>query len=78
LVGLVFAVQLITGIFLAMHYTSSITLAFDAVERIMTDVNGGFLFRYLHANGASMVFILMYAHIARNLYYQSYLTRPML
>jgi quinol-cytochrome oxidoreductase complex cytochrome b subunit len=41
----------------------------------MTDVNGGYLFRYLHANGASAVFILIYLHIARNLYYQSYLTR---
>jgi quinol-cytochrome oxidoreductase complex cytochrome b subunit len=44
----------------------------------MTDVNGGYLFRYLHANGASMIFILLYAHIGRNLYYQSYLTRSVL
>jgi ubiquinol-cytochrome c reductase cytochrome b subunit len=64
-----------TGIFLAMHYTPHVDYAFASVEHIMTDVNGGYLFRYFHANGASAVFILMYLHIARNLYYQSYLTR---
>lgn len=75
LVGLFFAMQIVTGIFLAMHYTPHIEWAFASVEHIMTDVNGGYLFRYFHANGASAVFILMYLHIARNLYYQSYLTR---
>lgn len=75
LVGLFFALQIVTGIFLAMHYTPHIDYAFASVEHIMTDVNGGYLFRYFHANGASAVFILMYLHIARNLYYQSYLTR---
>jgi quinol-cytochrome oxidoreductase complex cytochrome b subunit len=78
LVGLFFALQIVTGIFLAMHYTPHIFYAFASVEHIMTDVNGGYLFRYLHANGASTVFILMYLHIARNLYYQSYLTRRVL
>ena len=61
-----------------MHYTPHIDYAFVSVEHIMTDVNGGYLFRYFHANGASAVFILMYLHIARNLYYQSYLTRRVL
>ena len=75
LVGLFFALQLVTGIFLAMHYTPHVEWAFASVEHIITDVNGGQLFRYFHANGASAVFILIYAHIARNLYYQSYATR---
>lgn len=78
LVGLFFALQIVTGIVLAMHYTPHIDNAFNSVEHIMTNVNGGYLFRYFHANGASAVFILMYLHIARNLYYQSYLTRRML
>jgi ubiquinol-cytochrome c reductase cytochrome b subunit len=78
LVGLFFALQIVTGIILAMHYTPHIDYAFASVEHIMTDVNGGYLFRYFHANGASAVFILMYLHIARNLYYQSYLTRRVL
>jgi quinol-cytochrome oxidoreductase complex cytochrome b subunit len=77
-VGLFFALQIVTGIILAMHYTPHIDYAFASVEHIMTDVNGGYLFRYFHANGASAVFILMYLHIARNLYYQSYLTRRVL
>lgn len=78
LVGLFFALQIVTGIFLAMHYTPHVDYAFASVEHIMTNVNGGYLFRYLHANGASMVFILMYLHVARNLYYQTYLTRRVL
>jgi ubiquinol-cytochrome c reductase cytochrome b subunit len=78
LVGLFFALQLVSGIFLAMHYAPNIELAFSSVEHIMSDVNGGYLFRYFHANGASAVFILMYLHIARNLYYQSYIMRPLM
>jgi ubiquinol-cytochrome c reductase cytochrome b/c1 subunit len=78
LAGLFFALQLITGIFLAMHYTPHVEWAFQSVEHIMTDVTGGYLFRYCHANGASAIFILIYAHMARGLYYQSYLTRPKL
>jgi cytochrome c oxidase subunit 1 len=78
LVGLFFAMQLITGIFLAIHYTPHVDYAFASVEHIITDVNGGYLFRYFHANGASIVFIFMYLHVARNLYYQSYLTRRVL
>jgi len=78
LVGLFFALQLVTGIIIAMHYTPHIDWAFASVEHIITDVNGGYLFRYFHANGASAVFILIYMHIARNLYYQSYLVRRVL
>jgi quinol-cytochrome oxidoreductase complex cytochrome b subunit len=73
LVGLFFALQLLTGIFLAMHYTAHVDLAFDSVVHIMNDVKNGWLIRYMHANGASMVFILIYCHIAKGLYYRSYL-----
>ena len=65
-------VQLITGIFLAMHYTPHINFAFYSVEHIMRDVNFGWLLRYLHANGASMFFIVVYFHIFRGLYFGSY------
>jgi ubiquinol-cytochrome c reductase cytochrome b subunit len=73
LVGIFFAVQIITGIFLAMHYTPDIRIAFDSVVHIMTDVKNGSLIRYMHANGASMIFILLYIHIGRGLYYRSYI-----
>jgi quinol-cytochrome oxidoreductase complex cytochrome b subunit len=73
LVGLIFALQIITGIFLAMHYTAHTELAFSSVVHIMTDVKNGYLIRYLHANGASMVFILLYIHIGRGLYFRSYI-----
>lgn len=66
-------IQLITGIFLTMHYTPNVLLAFSSVEHIMRDVNYGWLLRYLHANGASMFFIIVYLHIGRGLYYGSYL-----
>jgi ubiquinol-cytochrome c reductase cytochrome b/c1 subunit len=64
--------QIVTGIFLAMHYTPHASMAFDSVEHIMRDVNYGWLMRYMHANGASMFFIAVYIHIFRNLYYGSY------
>jgi quinol-cytochrome oxidoreductase complex cytochrome b subunit len=76
LIGLFFAFQIVSGILLARHYTPSVDLAFASVERIRTDVHGGSIFRYFHANGASFIFTLLYLHIARNLYYQSYYTRP--
>ena len=66
------ALQIITGIILVMHYAPHVDLAFDSVEHIMRDVNGGWAFRYLHANGASLFFIAVYAHIFRGLYYGSY------
>jgi ubiquinol-cytochrome c reductase cytochrome b subunit len=71
--GLCLVIQIITGIFLAMHYTPHIDLAFSSVEHIMRDVNNGWLIRYLHANGASMFFIVVYSHIFRGLYFGSYI-----
>ena len=65
-------VQIVTGIWLAMHYTPQADMAFDSVEHIMRDVNYGWLLRYMHANGASMFFVAVYIHIFRNLYYGSY------
>ena len=65
-------IMIITGIFLAMNYAAHTSLAFDSVERIMRDVNYGWLIRYVHQNGASMFFIVVYIHIFRNLYYGSY------
>jgi len=71
--GVCLVIQIITGIFLAMHYTPHIEYAFNSVEHIMRDVNNGWLLRYLHANGASMFFIVVYAHIFRGLYFGSYM-----
>jgi len=73
LAGLCLVIQIITGIFLAMHYTPHINFAFNSVEHIMRDVNFGWLIRYVHANGASMFFIVTYLHIFRGLYYGSYI-----
>lgn len=75
LLGLVLIIQLASGIFLAMHYTAHVDLAFASVEHIMRDVNYGWLLRYIHANGASMFFVMVYLHLGRNLYYGSY-TKP--
>jgi len=66
------ALQIITGIVLVMHYTPHVDMAFQSVEHIMRDVNGGWGLRYLHMNGASLFFIAVYAHIFRGLYYGSY------
>ncbi|MGH1398109.1 MAG: cytochrome b [Alphaproteobacteria bacterium] len=64
--------MIVTGIVLAMHYTGDTNLSFDAVERIMRDVNGGWLIRYIHMNGASFFFMAVYIHIFRGMYYGSY------
>jgi quinol-cytochrome oxidoreductase complex cytochrome b subunit len=64
--------QIVSGVVLAMHYVPSADLAFNSVERIMRDVNYGWLIRYLHANGASMFFLVVYLHMFRGLYYGSY------
>lgn len=72
LAGLALILQIITGLFLTMQYTPHANLAFDSVERIMRDVNFGWLLRYMHAVGASMFFIVVYLHIARGLFYGSY------
>jgi quinol-cytochrome oxidoreductase complex cytochrome b subunit len=73
LAGICLVIQMLSGIFLAMHYTPHIDLAFSSVEHIMRDVNNGWLIRYIHANGASMFFIVVYSHICRGLYYGSYM-----
>ncbi|UVO53979.1 cytochrome b N-terminal domain-containing protein [Sphingomonas sp. SUN039] len=72
LAGLALVVQIVSGVILAMHYRADGGIAFDSVEHIMRDVNGGWFFRYLHANGASMFLAVVYVHMARGLYYGSY------
>ncbi|UWP92220.1 cytochrome b [Aliiroseovarius crassostreae] len=64
--------QIVTGIILVMHYTPHVDLAFASVEHIMRDVNGGYMLRYIHANGASLFFVAVYIHIFRGLFYGSY------
>jgi len=64
--------QIVTGVVLAMHYTPNASMAFASVEHIMRNVNGGYMLRYLHANGASLFFFAVYLHIFRGLYYGSY------
>nr|AAX14577.1 cytochrome b [Luciocephalus sp. LR163] len=73
LLGLCLATQILTGLFLAMHYTSDISMAFSSVAHICRDVNYGWLIRNMHANGASFFFICIYLHIGRGLYYGSYM-----
>nr|ADC97733.1 cytochrome b [Megaptera novaeangliae] len=75
LLGLCLIMQILTGLFLAMHYTPDTTTAFSSVTHICRDVNYGWIIRYLHANGASMFFICLYAHMGRGLYYGSYAFR---
>jgi quinol-cytochrome oxidoreductase complex cytochrome b subunit len=72
LAGIMLVIMIVSGIVLAMHYTPESTMAFDSVERIMRDVNYGWLLRYIHMNGASMFFVLVYIHMFRGLYYGSY------
>lgn len=72
--GICLVIQILTGLFLSMHYTAHVSFAFDSVEKIMRDVNYGWLMRYSHAVGASMFFVVVYIHICRGLYYGSYKT----
>nr|YP_010999506.1 cytochrome b [Ochthebius lejolisii]QNP10030.1 cytochrome b [Ochthebius lejolisii]WPM98418.1 cytochrome b [Ochthebius lejolisii] len=72
LLGLCLMIQIITGLFLSMHYTADINMAFNSVIHICRDVNYGWLIRTLHANGASFFFICIYLHIGRGIYYSSY------
>src|SRR5215469_11133412 len=72
LAGIILVIMIVSGITLAMYYTPNATMAFDSVERIMRDVNYGWLIRYIHMNGASMFFMIVYIHIFRGLYYGSY------
>lgn len=72
LLGLCLIIQVITGILIAIHYSSNIELAFSSIEHIMRDIKNGWILRYIHANGASLFFICIYIHIAKGLYYGSY------
>ncbi len=72
LAGMFLAIQIVSGIVLAMHYAANAGIAFDSVEHIMRDVNAGWFIRYAHANGASMFLLVVYIHIARGLWYGSY------
>nr|AWN09437.1 cytochrome b [Nannospalax nehringi] len=72
LLGVCLGLQIITGLFLAMHYTSDTLTAFSSVTHICRDVNYGWMIRYLHANGASMFFICLFLHVGRGIYYGSY------
>jgi quinol-cytochrome oxidoreductase complex cytochrome b subunit len=72
LAGIMLVVMIVTGVFLAMQYTPNADYAFDSVERIMRDVDWGWMMRYAHMNGASMFFAIVYIHLFRGLYYGSY------
>ena len=72
LAGIVLVIMITTGIVLAMHYTPHTAFAFDSIERIMRDVNYGWLIRYVHMNGGSAFFIVVYIHIFRGMYFGSY------
>nr|UFP92436.1 cytochrome b [Gymnopternus bomiensis] len=76
LLGLCLVIQILTGLFLAMHYTADISMAFNSVAHICRDVNYGWLLRTLHANGASFFFICIYLHVGRGIYYGSYMFVP--
>nr|WGT87311.1 cytochrome b [Sclomina erinacea] len=76
LLGMCLMIQIMTGIFLAMHYTGNIELAFKSVVHICRDVNSGWLLRNLHANGASLFFMCLYLHVGRGMYYGSYKLTP--
>nr|QXG19034.1 cytochrome b [Drosophila algonquin]QXG19086.1 cytochrome b [Drosophila athabasca] len=76
LLGLCLIIQILTGLFLAMHYTADVNMAFYSVNHICRDVNYGWLLRTLHANGASFFFICIYLHVGRGMYYGSYLFTP--
>nr|USQ66645.1 cytochrome b [Praomys daltoni complex sp. clade A] len=73
LLGICLMIQIITGLFLAMHYTSDTTTAFSSVTHICRDVNYGWLIRYMHANGASLFFMCLFLHVGRGMYYGSYI-----
>lgn len=76
LLGLCLIIQILTGLFLAIHYTADINLAFNSVNHICRDVNYGWFLRTIHANGASFFFICIYLHVGRGIYYNSYLFIP--
>lgn len=73
LAGMCLVIQLVTGVIVAMHYAANTLIAFSSVEHIMRDVIGGWFIRYAHANGASFFFIVVYLHIARGLFFKSFI-----
>nr|YP_010373202.1 cytochrome b [Cadlina olgae]UPI11668.1 cytochrome b [Cadlina umiushi] len=76
ILGLLLGLQILTGLFLSMHYTADMLNTFASVIHIMRDVPAGWFFRNIHANGASLFFVFLYLHIGRGLYYQSYVSQP--
>src|SRR5215472_4794957 len=74
LAGIVLVIMIATGVVLAMHYTPQVDQAFDSVQHIRRDVNWGWLIQYIHMNGASFFFIVVYIHLFRGLYFGSYKT----
>nr|AIT76124.1 cytochrome b [Lissachatina fulica] len=76
ILGFLLMFQIVSGLFLSMHYCSDVSAAFNSMVHIMRDVDGGWMIRSMHANGASMFFLMIYVHMGRGLYYQSYLTQP--
>ena len=77
LLGLVLISQLVTGVFLSMHYTADVSIRFDSVIHILRDVNNGWFIRVLHMNGASLFLVFIYLHVARGLYYRAFSSNPM-
>nr|WIL10222.1 cytochrome b [Stenocladius bicoloripes] len=75
LIGLCLTIQLLTGLFLSMHYCSNIMMAFDSIMHICRNVNMGWMMRTMHANGASMFFMCMYIHVGRGMYYSLFLNK---
>lgn len=72
MLGICLSIQIMTGLFLAIHYSSDVSVAFNCIDHIMRDVNAGWWARLLHANGASLFFFAIYIHIGRGLYYNSF------
>jgi len=72
LLGACLFIQILTGLFLAIHYSNDITIAFNSIIHITQDVNRGWITQSIHANGASLFFVCIYAHIGRGIYYSSY------
>lgn len=76
ILGIALSLQIITGIFLALHFNSDTNLAFKRVVLIIQDINSGWAFRIIHANGASFFFVCLYLHISRGLYFNSFINTP--
>nr|UMI33328.1 cytochrome b [Candidula unifasciata unifasciata] len=76
ILGILLGLQIITGILLSLHYTADLWNTFNSIIHLMRDVPGGWLVRATHANGASMFFLMIYLHIGKGLYYQSFILQP--